>query len=291
MLRHIACRSPLRCARQLAAPSVNFIRPIGTIDNGAGVQFSSDMVRKASRGILQNIDLIVYDMAGTVVKEGGIVYKTLQSSMNKFDLDVSDEAIHPWHGAKKEAVIEHFARLQNKPEEEVQKLILEISDVFVNSINEAYFNDASPISHIDVGLLGYFKMLKEAGIKIGLDTGYPQDIQEGLVKKMEFDKIVDGWISSYDVAEGRPYPYMIHRLMERLHIEDVRRVAKAGDSCRDMEEGKNAGCGLVIGVLSGADSAEDLLAAGADVIANCVTDLPVPPRRTKSEGFRLPDLS
>jgi len=139
--------------------------------------------------------------------------------------------------------------------------------------------------------MGYFKLLKEADIKIGLDTGYPQDIQLGLVKKMQFDKIVDGWISSYDVTEGRPYPYMIHRLMERLHIEDVRRVAKVGDSCRDMEEGKNAGCGLVVGVLSGADSAEDLLAAGADVIANCVTDLPVPRKRNKTSGFRLPDLS
>lgn len=192
---------------------------------------------------------------------------------------------------KKEAVVEHFARLQNKPEAEVQKLIVDISDAFIEAIGEAYFNDASPISHIDIGLMGYFKQLTDAGIKIGLDTGYPQNIQVGLVEKMGFDKVVDGWISSYDVAEGRPYPYMVHRLMERLLIEDVRRVAKVGDSCRDMEEGKNAGCGLVVGVLSGADSAEDLLAAGADVIANYVTDLPVPRRRIKTQGFRLPDLS
>lgn len=255
------------------------------------MQFSPRMVRKATRGVLENIDLIVYDMAGTVVQEGGIVYKTLQLSMREFGLDVSDEAIHPWHGAKKEAVVEHFARLQNKPEAEVQTLIVDISNAFIESISDAYFNDATPISHIDIGLMGYFKQLKDANIKIGLDTGYPQNIQEGLVKKMGFDKVVDGWISSYDVAEGRPYPYMVHRLMERLLIEDVRRVAKVGDSCRDMEEGKNAGCGLVVGVLSGADSADDLLAAGADIIANCVTDLPVPQKRIKSEGFRLPDLS
>merc|ERR1712046_327569 len=108
----------------------------------------------------------------------------------------------------------------------------------------------------------------------------------GLVKKMQFDKIVDGWISSYDVPEGRPFPYMIHRLMERLKIEDVRRVAKVGDSARDMEEGRNAGCGLVVGVLSGADGAEELFAAGADVVANVVTDLPVPRQPKKAGGWR-----
>merc|ERR1711981_1069923 len=101
-------------------------------------------------------------------------------------------------------------------------------------------------------------------------------IQKGLVEKLGFDKVVDGYISSYDVAEGRPYPYMIHRLMERLKIENVRRVCKVGDSVRDIEEGRNAGCGLVVGVLSGADGYESLMAAGADIVVDCVTDLPVP---------------
>lgn len=48
---------------------------------------------------------------------------------------------------------------------------------------------------------------------------------------------------------------------------------------RDVEEGKNAGCGLVIGVLSGADNAADLLAAGADVIVPRITDIPIPRRQ------------
>ena len=41
------------------------------------------------------------------------------------------------------------------------------------------------------------------------------------------------------------------------------------------------GCGLVIGVLSGADSEKDLLEAGADVIVSRITDIPVP-------GTRMP---
>lgn len=240
---------------------------------------------------MENIDLIVCDMAGTTVQEGGIVYKVLQRSMTEHGLTVPDEAMEPWHGAKKEAVIEHFARQCGIPEVELEEKIKQIGDCFISAIDQAYFDEASTVGHIDIGLFGYFKQLRQAGIKIALDTGYPKNIQEGLVKRLHFDKVVDAYISSYEVPEGRPFPYMIHRLMERLRIESVRRVAKVGDSVRDIEEGRNAGCGLVVGVLSGADSADALLAAGADVIADCVTDLPVPRARARAAVVRLPDLS
>lgn len=168
---------------------------------------------------------------------------------------------------------------------------MQISEAFVNAIDEAYFADVSPIGHIDVSLAGYFAQLRQAGLKIALNTGYPQNIQEGLVKRLNFDKIVDSYISSYEVPQGRPWPYMIHRLMERLEIENVKRVAKVGDSVRDIEEGRNAGCGLVVGVLSGADSLEALMGAGADVVCSCVTDLPVPRGPARVAKMRLPDLS
>lgn len=230
-------------------------------------------------------------MAGTTVQEGGLVYKILQQSMIEGGLQVPDDAMHAWHGAKKEAVIEHFARQSGLPEHQLEDKILQIADKFTAAIDEAYFDEASAISHIDISLFSYFAQLRSAGVKIALDTGYPPNIQEGLVKRLGFDKAVDGWISSYDVTEGRPYPYMIHRLMERLRIENVKRVCKVGDSCRDIEEGRNAGCGLVVGVLSGADTAEELMAAGADVVAECVTSLPVPRKIVREAKLRLPDLS
>ena len=36
--------------------------------------------------------------------------------------------------------------------------------------------------------------------------------------------------------------------MQRLGVLDAARVAKVGDTSVDLQEGKNAGCGLVIGV-------------------------------------------
>jgi len=252
---------------------------------------SQAMMKKATRQLLADIDLIVYDMAGTTVHEGGIVYKTLQNAMREDGLKVADEDMHPWHGAKKEAVIEHFALKAGTPEQELEQRVMRIGDWFVNAIDDAYFNEAAAIDHIDIGLLGYFRQLKEAGIKIAFDTGYPENIQRGLIEKLNFDKIADAYVSSYQVSEGRPYPYMIYHLMEKTKVMNIKRVCKVGDSVRDIEEGRNAGCGLVVGVLSGADSYSDLMGAGAHVVCDRVTDLPIPWRATQADVRTLPDLS
>jgi len=70
---------------------------------------------------------------------------------------------------------------------------------------------------------------------------------------------------------GRPAPYMIHRLMERHDIMNVKYVAKVGDTRNDMLEGKNAGCGINIGVLTGASSAGELL--DADLVVDKITNI------------------
>jgi len=85
--------------------------------------------------------------------------------------------------------------------------------------------------------------------------------------------MVDTWISAAQVSDGRPYPYMVHRLMEQAGVADVSSVAKFGDTVNDVKEGRNAGCGLVVGVLSGADTASQLYEAGADLVIQDVTHI------------------
>ena len=74
------------------------------------------------------------------------------------------------------------------------------------------------------------------------------------------------------VLSGRPDPYMIFRLMEETDTNNVKYVAKIGDTVNDMLEGKNAGCGLTIGVLSGAGN-RDELSRLADLIVNDITEI------------------
>lgn len=87
--------------------------------------------------------------------------------------------------------------------------------------------------------------------------------------------MMDHWISASQVAAGRPAPHMVHRLMESAGVHDVKRVCKVVDTVNDVAEGRNAGCGLVVGVTSGADDAASLLEAGADVVVPDVTYIAV----------------
>jgi len=260
-----------------------------TASTGRGVQLTPRFLRKASKGLLQDIDLMVCDMAGTTVEEGGQVYETLQEVMVADGLVVSNEAMHPWHGAKKEAVIAHFAH-ETTPAHELNARINRIGDAFLETVKTKYFDADSKVTFIRPDLPHYLTELRNRGIKVALDTGYPPEIQKALIDALGFEPLIDGYISAYQVKEGRPYPYMIHQLMEQLGVESTRAVCKVGDSVRDIEEGRNAGCGLVVGVLSGADDADSMLAAGADIIANCLTDLPLP-SKVYGKGVRLPDLS
>ncbi len=69
---------------------------------------------------------------------------------------------------------------------------------------------------------------------------------------------------------------MVHYLMRELGVTDPGAVVKAGDTINDIKEGLNAEAGLVVGVLSGADSEADLAEAGAHVVLPNVTHLEMP---------------
>jgi len=220
--------------------------------------------------VSRNIKLLVCDMAGTTVDEHGLVYSTLRACMNDAGLNVTEEEMHPWHGAQKTEVVAHF--LQDRGTSNWEAEAKKIDNQFEERIQVAYFSDDSPVKLIHSDLPDFCANLKANGIKMALNTGYPTKIQQGLIKHLDLSNLVDGAICASDVGAGRPMPYMIHGLMKELGIEDVRTVAKAGDTIRDIEEGLNAGVGLNIGVLSGADGEKELLNAGADVIVENIVD-------------------
>ena len=140
----------------------------------------------------------------------------------------------------------------------------------MEGIKTAYFSSDN-IQLIRPGLKDHFNEFREKGIKIGLNTGYPVEIQDAIVKKLDMQDFVDTWVSAQDCG-GRPAAHMIHACMRNVDIDDVRDVAKAGDTVLDIQEGIQAGVGFNIGVLSGADGVETLRKQGADVVLESVLD-------------------
>lgn len=230
---------------------------------------------------LKNIKMLVFDMAGTTVNEKGIVYQTLYDSLKSYGLNVEKKDIEEWHGSNKYDVLEHFLnnsineRTMYNTKIDYKKFEIEkqkLNNIFDTKLKEQYFYNSS-ISLMDETMPEIFNEFRKNNIKIALNTGYNKEIQENIIRKLHMNEFIDAYVSSEEVYKGRPYPYMIYKLMEKCQIESSKEVIKFGDSVNDILEGKNANCLFSIGVLSGADDKEKL--KNADYLIDSVMSLTI----------------
>ncbi len=219
----------------------------------------------------KSFKLMVCDMAGTTVNEGGIVYKTLYNTIKGFNISIKPEDMKNWYGVNKTEVLQHFINTEKKYHDNPD-ILSKMLKTFKNNLKKSYFEeDAVKLIHPD--LPASFNLLRNNDIKIALNTGYSIDIQESLLDALNMRDFIDGYISSESVPHGRPEPYMINELITRFKIEDSSQVVKVGDTIADILEGKNAKCGKVVGVLTGAETKEKLIEAGADYVLDSVMNI------------------
>ncbi len=215
--------------------------------------------------------MVVFDMAGTTVNEDNVVYKTLQQSINKKGYDFTlDQVLAEGAGKEKleaiKSILKVYALNNNNT------LADEVYQDFISLLSEAYENTpVIPQPHT----LELFKVLKERNIKVVLNTGYNAETAELLIEKLGWKKGIeyDSLISSSDVENNRPDPEMIDLAMDIYGIQDSGEVIKVGDSIIDIEEGQNAGCGLNIGITTGAHTFLQLQTANPDFIINDLLQL------------------
>ncbi len=210
-------------------------------------------------------------MAGTVVNENNVVYKTLQKAINKEGYSLSLKYVLQ-HGAGKEKyqAIHDILRLNNAID--LDNEARTIFGDFEKLLEKAYQN--LEVTTYD-GVADLIRSLRSAQIKIALNTGYNRKTAQLLLDKMtwKLGDQYDALITADDVALGRPNPDMILAAMEVLQVTDTSKVLKAGDSIIDIEEGKNAHCGITIGVTTGAHTREQLTSANPTYILDSLVEL------------------
>jgi len=212
------------------------------------------------------IKLFVFDMAGTSVDEDNLVYKTIQKAIERGGHPVSLETVLDYAAGKEKlkAITDVLTHLNGKADPIEAKIIFED---FKASLVMAYDNEPiKPIKDVEE----VFELLRSKGITVALNTGYDINTAQKLMGKLNWTipETVDILVTASDVEKGRPFPDMIVKAMEDAGISDPGQVAKIGDSAIDIEEGHNAGCGLVLGITTGAQTAEQLDRANPHHILN-----------------------
>jgi phosphonatase-like hydrolase len=205
-----------------------------------------------------NPELIVFDLAGTTVKDNHDVHRALQKALASFGILVSIDDANTVMGMPKPVAIRTLMNLHGDGREVTEELVQKIHKVFVDEMIHFYEEDPS-VGEKD-GVSETFRRLKESKLKVAIDTGFDRQITDSILRRLgwEDQHLIDASVTSDEVERGRPYPDLIFKAMELTHVTDSKCVAKVGDTASDLLEGNSAGCGWVIGVTTGAYSRTQL---------------------------------
>lgn len=197
--------------------------------------------------MITQLKAVIFDWAGTAVDFGSLCpVAAFQSAFLAKGIAVSASDIQQFMGIAKR---EHVRKVLSLPEIAAQWKLANgqmpnaqaaetLYEIVEKRLLETVADSATPTPHLAEALAA----VRKRGLKIGSTTGYTRPLMERLVpaaRRHGFDP--DFWVASDQVAQGRPWPWMIFRNMERLEICPPAAVVKLGDTISDVEEAHNAG--------------------------------------------------
>ena len=218
--------------------------------------------------MVANLQLMVFDMAGTTVRDGGQVPAAFAQALRECDIVLRDEELADVRGAsKREAIAELVARHAG-PVWQGRSDAVYAS--FVRHLEREFGAGVEPIT----GAQEAFAFLREHGAKVALTTGFDREVAGMLLDALRWRDLADAFVCGDDVVRGRPAPYLIFQAMQATGVDCVHRVGAMGDTALDLRAGYNAGVALNIGALSGAHDRARLAAQPHTHLIDSVADLP-----------------
>jgi len=206
-----------------------------------------------------SIKLIVFDIAGTTVRDNQEVSQTFHHALKKHGYLIEIDNIDPLMGYEKNlAILTLLQTYEPDGDKITPELVKRIHTEFVQlMINHYKFSpDIEPLPNVEET----FQALHQQGVQIAINTGFSKDIAEVVVGRLQWQEkgLIDHLIGSDEVPQGRPHPFMIEKLMVDSGITDPSAIAKVGDTEVDVREGQNANCRYVIGITTGIFTRQEL---------------------------------
>jgi len=215
-------------------------------------------------------DLVIFDFAGTMLRDDGAVLAAYRRALTTHDIPFTEADLAARRGAAKRAAFRELAGrpIRNTSTDQLAERAL--AD-FERALREEYTSgEIAPIEGAETTA----RWLAERGARIALASGFDRGLVELLIERLGWERLFDRVLAAEDAPAGRPAPYLIFRAMIDLGVHDLARVAVVGDTPLDLEAGSHARAGWVVGVLSGAHSIETLGATRHTHLLPSVAQLP-----------------
>jgi len=215
------------------------------------------------------IRLVIFDIAGTIIEDHGEVARAFSSALKQHGIPFTAEELKQWKGASKREVIRHFAQ-RCEPGLDPEGAVATTYETFRGELEVAYKNNLKPIE----GAAAAFAWCQEHHIMLATTTGFYRELSTLILRTLRWHQLFQAVISSSDVRQGRPAPYMIFHAIELTGVLDVRQVICVGDTPLDLQAGNNAGLRGVVGVLTGEHDRNSLRSHPHTHIIDSVAELP-----------------
>lgn len=224
---------------------------------------------------MRKVQLAIFDIAGTTVKDKGNVSIAFRDAFKAYDRSVSIKEVNHVMGFRKKDAIRLL--LEKQPVTttgDTEELIRAIHDAFTRNIMASYESDDAlqPMPFAEA----IFEALQQRGIKVALNTGFTRVVTHAILERLQWTRLqtIDMVVCSDEVPQGRPHPFMVKAIMQHLQIADSSAIVKVGDTPVDIQEGRAAGCGLVVSVTTGANTRSELEQYQPDYIIDSLQELP-----------------
>ncbi|HZE37291.1 MAG TPA: HAD-IA family hydrolase [Stackebrandtia sp.] len=219
---------------------------------------------------MKRFTLVCVDMAGTTVRDDGIVEQAASAALEECGLQAGGEA--------HDKAMAYVRATTGTSKIEVFRSICSHEDAA--QLANLAFERAIATWAADgrIAALPYadetLKSLRAKGIRVALTTGFSPRTQQAIIRALGWEDAVDLAIAPGSGLRGRPFPDMILHAVLTLGIADVRQVAVVGDSVGDLYSGLRAGATLVAGVTTGSHDTNALREAGATHVLSHIGELP-----------------
>ncbi len=213
------------------------------------------------------IRVAVVDMAGTTVREEGVVEDAFRKALAAIGSELPEDLDERFHRARGGSKLAMFADALGGDHELARRAHAAFDDELVRVI------DTGRIEPID-GAVEALARLNAMGVKVALTTGFSVRVREHLLATLGWSSLADLVLSPEDAGRGRPNPDLVLTALLRLGGEDVREAAVVGDTVNDLLAGTRAGASVVAGVLTGAHGRAELELAPHTHIIDSIADFP-----------------
>lgn len=217
----------------------------------------------------ENIELVVLDMAGTTVRDDGVVERAFERAAER--TGVAERV--PWPDALAyvretmgQSKIDVFTHLAGGDRAAAERATAQFEDAYAEIVAEDGIGEVE-------GAADTIRALRSRGLSVVLTTGFSPVTRDTIIDALGWQGLVDLALSPSDAGRGRPAPDLVLTALLRTRASAVSAVAVVGDTTSDVASGLRAGAGFVAGVLTGSHDRRALTDAGAHAVIDSVVAL------------------